>query len=58
MCLPGAARAWLAADPVWIPPASERTAAVLARLVDRYEVSANLLPDAQLAALAIDTDSP
>ncbi|HEX7355003.1 MAG TPA: PIN domain-containing protein [Mycobacteriales bacterium] len=54
MCLPGAARAWLAADPGWIPPASERTAAVLARLVDRYEVSANLLPDAQLAALAIE----
>lgn len=46
--------AWLAADPVWIPPASERTAAVLARLVDRYEVSANLVPDAQLAALAIE----
>ncbi|MHB8342529.1 MAG: TA system VapC family ribonuclease toxin, partial [Mycobacteriales bacterium] len=46
--------AWLAADPVWIPPASERTAAVLARLVDRYQMSANLVPDAQLAALAIE----
>ncbi len=45
---------WLAADPVWVPPASERTAAVLARLIARHDVSANLVPDAQLAALAIE----
>jgi len=45
---------WLAADPVWVPRASERTAAVLARLIARHDVSANLVPDAQLAALAIE----
>ncbi|MGH9077973.1 MAG: TA system VapC family ribonuclease toxin [Acidimicrobiales bacterium] len=45
---------WLAAGPVWIPPATERTAAVLGRLVARHQISANLIPDAQLAALAIE----
>lgn len=46
--------AWLAADPVWIPPATERTTALLAELVDRHDVSANLVTDAQLAALALE----
>ena len=46
--------AWLAADPVWVPPATERTAAVLARLIEQHDVSANLVTDAQLAALAIE----
>jgi len=45
---------WLEADPVWIPPASERTAAVLNTLMTRYHVTGNLVPDAQLAALAIE----
>lgn len=47
--------AWLAAPPVWVPPATERTAAVLAELVDGGpRATANLVPDAQLAALAIE----
>jgi toxin-antitoxin system PIN domain toxin len=45
---------WLEADPTWIPPATERTAATLARLVERHQVSGNLIPDAQLAALAME----
>lgn len=46
--------AWLAAAPTWIPPASERTAAVLGRLVTRTPATANLVTDALLAALAIE----
>lgn len=45
---------WLAADPTWIPPATERTAAVYAELVDSLTVTGNLVPDAMLAALAIE----
>jgi len=45
---------WLTAGPVWIPPASERTAGVLAGLVARHGVTGNLVTDAQLAALAIE----
>jgi toxin-antitoxin system PIN domain toxin len=47
-------QAWLDADPTWIPPATERTAMVLAGLVSSVPVTANLVPDAQLAALALE----
>ncbi len=42
------------AAPVWIPPATERTARVLARLVHDTPATGNLVTDAQLAALAIE----
>lgn len=45
---------WLAADPVWIPPATERTAAVYGTLLDHVTVTGNLVPDAMLAALALE----
>ncbi len=45
---------WLAAEPAWIPPATERTAAVYADLARRHHVTGNLVPDAQLAALALE----
>ncbi len=45
---------WLAAEAVWIPSASERTVAILAELIAHYHVTGNLMPDAQLAALAIE----
>lgn len=46
---------WLNAAPVWIPSATERTATVLAGLMrDEPRATANLVPDAQLAALAIE----
>jgi uncharacterized protein len=45
---------WLDAGPTWIPPVSTRTLSVLDSLVTRYHVTGNLVPDAQLAALAIE----
>jgi uncharacterized protein len=47
-------RSWLGAGPVWVPPATERTAAVLGDLMERHHVTANLVTDAQLAALALE----
>lgn len=45
---------WLAVPVVWIPPATEATARVYARLCEQVEITGNLVPDAQLAALAIE----
>ncbi len=45
---------WLDAPVSWVPPATERTAAVLRSLVERHHVTGNLVTDAQLAALAIE----
>lgn len=44
---------WLAAPMAWIPQPTERHADVLGGLVRRYRLSARLIPDAHLAALAI-----
>ncbi|HEX2404328.1 MAG TPA: TA system VapC family ribonuclease toxin [Acidimicrobiia bacterium] len=46
--------AWLDAEASWIPPATERTASVLSQLVAEQPVTGNLVPDALLAALAIE----
>jgi toxin-antitoxin system PIN domain toxin len=45
---------WLAVPVVWIPPATETTARVYARLCEQVEITGNLVPDAQLAALAVE----
>jgi hypothetical protein len=45
---------WLAADPTWVPPATERTAAVFGRLLEDAPATGNLVPDLQLAALAVE----
>lgn len=45
---------WLSVPVVWIPPATETTARVYAGLCEQVEVTGNLVPDAQLAALAIE----
>jgi uncharacterized protein len=45
---------WLRADPTWIPPTTERTATILGELFAATHVTGNLVPDAQLAALAIE----
>lgn len=45
---------WLAADPVWVPPATERTTRILMELLRSTGVTGNLVTDAQLAALAIE----
>lgn len=49
-----AARAWLAADPVWIPQPTERHAEVLGRLLAAPGVRGNLVHDADLAAIALE----
>ena len=45
---------WLAVPVVWIPPATEKTARVYAGLCEQVEVTGNLVPDAQLAAIAVE----
>jgi toxin-antitoxin system PIN domain toxin len=47
-------RDWLGAGPAWIPAPGERHAEILSDLVVRYDIRGNLVPDAQLAALAIE----
>lgn len=49
---------WLAHPRVWIPQASGATARILGDLLRRYQVTANAIPDAQLAALAIEHGIP
>jgi toxin-antitoxin system PIN domain toxin len=45
---------WLAMPAVWIPLPTERHAEVLEEIFSSVEVSANLVPDAHLAALAME----
>jgi toxin-antitoxin system PIN domain toxin len=45
---------WLACETVWVPPATERTAVILGRLLVGTPATGNLVTDAQLAALAIE----
>ena len=47
-------REWLALPSVWIPLPTDRHAAVLGELLQDAEALANLVPDAHLAALAIE----
>lgn len=46
--------AWLEADPAWIPQATENHAAILESLLAEPGIHGNLVPDAHLAALAVD----
>lgn len=50
----GQIREWLAVDVVWTPAPGHRYAEILGGLIERYHVAGNLIPDAQLAALAIE----
>lgn len=45
---------WLATDPAWVPPATERTASIMGELIATHHVSGNRITDAQLAALALE----
>ena len=49
----GQVTAWLACDTAWIPEPTERHLEVLGRLIALPGVHGNLVPDANLAALAI-----
>jgi toxin-antitoxin system PIN domain toxin len=46
--------AWLAVPVTWVPGPTERHATVLGDLVRRYRLSGNLVPDAHLAAIALE----
>lgn len=46
--------AWLSSGSVWVPAPTQRHAEVLGRLVATPGVHGNLVPDAHLAALAIE----
>jgi len=45
---------WLSSDVVWMPAPTERHAEVLGKLLAAPGVHGNLVPDAHLAALAIE----
>jgi uncharacterized protein len=45
---------WLSAEPAWTPGPTERHSEVLGRLLSLPGVHGNLVPDAHLAALAIE----
>jgi uncharacterized protein len=46
--------AWLGSGPAWIPAPTERHAEILARLLGAPGMHGNLVPDAHLAALAME----
>jgi len=46
--------AWLSAPTAWIPEPGPKYAALLGNLIVDYEVTGNLVPDAMLAALALE----
>ena len=45
---------WLDADGVWVPPASERTLTAYLTLSIRHSITGPLVPDAMLAAMALE----
>jgi toxin-antitoxin system PIN domain toxin len=45
---------WLSAEPAWTPAPTDRHAAVLSKLLSLPGLHGNLVPDAHLAALAIE----
>jgi toxin-antitoxin system PIN domain toxin len=45
---------WLAAPVAWIPQPGPKHPALLGELLTRHDVRGNLIPDAQLAALALE----
>ena len=47
-------QSWLRAPSAWVPQPTSAHADVLGSLIDRYHLSGNALPDAHLAALAIE----
>jgi predicted nucleic acid-binding protein len=49
---------WLAAPVAWIPQPGPEHARILGELLTTYEIRGNLVPDAQLAALAIEHGVP
>ena len=50
----GIIQAWLESPVAWIPSTTPRHVEIFAGLVDRYEISGNMIPDAHLATYAIE----
>jgi toxin-antitoxin system PIN domain toxin len=50
----GQVRDWLAVDSVWIPAPTARHAEILTDLLGAVQPTGNLIPDAHLAALAVE----
>ena len=50
----GLVRDWLAAETAWSPHPGPGYAEILLGMLARHQVRGNLVPDAQLAALAVD----
>ncbi|MGV1029176.1 MAG: TA system VapC family ribonuclease toxin [Dermatophilaceae bacterium] len=49
---------WLAAPAAWVPPAGDGTLTAYRVLTTRHQVTGNLVPDALLAALALENGVP
>jgi toxin-antitoxin system PIN domain toxin len=49
---------WLAAPHVWVPAASATTVRILQGLIRSHHLGGNAVPDAQLAAIAIEHGIP
>lgn len=49
---------WLSASTAWIPEITEHTWTILRRLLGEADITGNLVPDAQLAALAVQHGVP
>ena len=45
---------WLECDATWIPGPTDKHASVLGGLIRKYDLRANMITDAQLAALAVE----
>ncbi|MGN6372032.1 MAG: type II toxin-antitoxin system VapC family toxin [Solirubrobacteraceae bacterium] len=45
---------WLSAPVAWVPQPGPEHARILGQLIETYEAGGNLIPDAQLAALALE----
>jgi len=45
---------WLGAGAAWIPTPGDRHAEILGDLIARYDIRGNLVPDARIAALALE----
>jgi uncharacterized protein len=49
---------WLAAPAAWVPVPGPEHGSILGKLVAEYDIRANLVPDAMLAALALEHGLP
>ena len=49
---------WLTAPATWVPPAGEGTLAAYRFQATRHSITGNLVPDAMLAALALENGVP